>query len=326
MSVFGPNQREELIIGNALASETTNNTFIASATDKEIAVVGAKGAAVAAGEKFQLLQKTATGYEFSDIVNPSKVKSIVLKEYSAEVLKSVTATVASAAANTTYALEIRIFEDGGTLSPENFSIVTGYYVTGASAPTVTVIRDGLLASLNSNLTKRGGKEFTVASSSTNAIVITGKAQVVVPGKIVGRQIEFDVNGKSFDNTALPAGENNGKITTSVTALNNPGTGTGKYAVNLEWFCKGYDNEPYREASYPINFNTTYYADVTKAYNAIHITYFEDRTSPTLEQQPRVLTILVERANLAGNSVTNSVLAKLRTAVGSANVPADLAVA
>lgn len=326
MSVFGPNQREELIIGNAVASETTVPTFIASASDKEIAALGAKGAALAAGERFQVLQKTASGYEFSDVIDPSKVKSVVLKEYSAEVLKSVTATVGSASANTTYAVEVRIMEDGGSLSPENFSIVTGYYVTGASAPTVQVIRDGLIASLQSNLTKRGGKELTVSANSTDAIDIVGKAQTVVAGKITGRQIEFDVNGKSFDNTALPAGENTGAITVAVNALNYPGAGTGKYAVNLEWFVKGYDNEPYREVSYPINFDTPYYADVTKNYNAIHITYFQDRISPTVEQQPRVLTILVERADLAGNAVTNAVLAQLRTPIGSGNVPADLATA
>ena len=325
MSVFGPNQREELIIGNAVAAESTVPTFIASASDKEIAALGAKGAAVAAGEKFKLLQKTATGYEFSDVIDPSKIKKVVLKEYSAEVLKSVTATVGSASANTTYALEVKILEDGGSLSVENFSNVTGYFVTGATAPSIQAIRDGLIVSLQANLTKRGGKEVTVGTSSTDAITIVGQSQAVVAGKITGRAIEFEVTGRSFDNTALVAGENLGAITTVVNAVNNPGTGTGKYAVNLEWFCKGYDNEPYREVSYPINFNTPYYADAAKNYNAIHITYFQDRISPTVEQQPRVLTILVERADLAGNAVTNALLADLRTPIGTANVPADLAV-
>lgn len=325
MSIFGPNQREELIIGDAVAAETTSATFISSATDKEIAVVGAKGAAVASGEVFKLLQKTASGYEFSDNINPSKVTKVVVKEHAAETLKSITATVGSYSANTTYALELRIFEDGGSLSPENFAIVTGYYVTSSAVETVENIRDGIIVSLNSNLTKRGGSEFTVATSSTDGIVVTAQSQNVVAGKITGRQIQFDAYGKSFDNTAVPAGENGGLVTVVETASNNPGVGTGKYAVNLEWFVKGYDNEPYREASYPVNFDTPYYASASNSYNVIHITYYQDRISPTLEKQPRVLTILTERAVQADNAVVNSILASL-TAAGVANVPADLATA
>lgn len=332
MSVFGPNQVEELIIGNAVASETTVPTFIASASDKEIAVLSADGSAVAAGEKFKLLQKTAgssvkgLNYEFSDVIDPSKVDKVILKEYSAEVNKQVTATVGSATANSTYVVECIIYNDGGSLSPENFAKVSGYYVTGAVAGTVQAIRDGLITSLNANLTKRGASELTVTASSTDAIVIAGQAQEVVAGKITGRQIEFDVVGKSFNDAALIGGENLGAVTVVVDNGNSPGTGTGKYAVNLEWFTKGYKYDVSRQTGYPADFGdkTPYFASASLNYNAIHIKYKSDRISPTVEEQPRVLTILVERANLAGNSVTNSVLASLRTAVGTGNVPADLA--
>ena len=88
MSVFGPNQVEELVIGTAVASETTVPTFISSASDKEIAVLSADGSAVAAGEKFKVLQKTSgsaskgLNYEFSDVIDPSKVEKVILKEFS----------------------------------------------------------------------------------------------------------------------------------------------------------------------------------------------------------------------------------------------------
>jgi hypothetical protein len=332
MSVFGPNQVEELVIGTAVASETTVPTFISSASDKEIAVLSADGSAVAAGEKFKVLQKTSgsaskgLNYEFSDVIDPSKVEKVILKEFSAEVNKSVTATVAAATANTTYAVECRIYNDGGSLSPENFAVVSGYYVTGTSAETVTAIRDGLIVSLQANLTNRGDSELTVASSSTNAITIAGQAQAVVAGKFTGRQIEFDVTGKSFLESALVP-ENTGGVTVAVTASNFPGSGTGKYAVNLEWFTKGYKYEAYRATGYPADFGdrTPYYASSVSEYNAIHIKYKSTGGSPSVEEQRKVLTILVVRADLAGNSVTNSVLASIRTAVGSGNVPADLAV-
>ena len=336
MSVFGPNQVEELIIGDAVAAETTTATFIASASDNEIKVLSADGTAPAVGEDFKVLQKTLSteavgGYEFSDTIPADKVEQVILKEYSAETLKSVRVEGfdGNLVANTTYSVEIRMYNDGGSLSPENFSIVTGYWVSGAAAPaSAAIVRNGIVASLNHNLDRRGGNEFVITTpdATETDILITGAAQVAVPGKIVGRQIEFDVTAKQFDNTAVNH-ENLGLLTTTVVSTNNPGTGTGKYAVNLEWFTKGYKYEAYRQTGYPADFTerTPFYASQSLNYNAIHIKYKKSRISPTVEEQPRVLTILVERANVAGNSNTNDVLTDLRTILGSANVPADLAV-
>lgn len=337
MAVFGPNQVEELIIGNAVASETTAATFIASASDNEIKVLSADGTAPASGEDFKVLQKTSAtetpnGYEFSDTIPADKVEQVILKEYEAETLKSVRVEGfdGNVVANTTYAVEIRLFNDGGSLSPENFSIVTGYYATGASVTGVTaaIIRNGIVASLNHNLNRRGGNEFVITTPNTSEtdILITGAPQVAVPGKITGRQIEFEVTAKQFDDTALNQ-ENLGLLTTTVESENSPGAGTGKYAVNLEWFTKGYKYEVYRQTGYPADFTerTPFYADQSATYNAIHIKYKKSRISPTVEEQPRVLTILVVKTNLASNANTNAVLADLRTILGSGNVPADLAV-
>ncbi len=335
MSVFGPNQVEELIIGDAVASETTAATFIASASDNEIKVLSATGVAPAVGIDFKILQKTLTteavdGYEFSDVVEADKVETVILKEHSAEVLKSdrVEGFDGNIVTNTTYAVEIRMYNDGGSLSPENFSIVTGYYSTGASVTGITavIIRDAIEAGLNHNLTRRGGNEFVITTpdSTETDILITGAAQVAVPGKITGRQIEFEVTAKQFDNTAINH-ENLGNLTVTSVSLNNPGNGTGKYAVNLEWFTKGYKYEVYRETGYPADFTerTPFYAAAATTYNAIHIKYKTSRRSPTVEEQPKVLTILVVKTDTASNVNTNNVLTDLRTILGSANVPSDL---
>lgn len=334
MSVFGPNQVEELIIGNAVASETTLATFISSASDKEIKILSADGSAPAAGKDFKVYQKTAgnagkgLNYEFSDIIKANKVDKVILATYTAETLKSVTATVGSAVASTSYAIEVRIYNDGGSLSPENFAVVTGYYTSAASGDTVTTIRDGLLTSLNYNLTKRGASEVTATASSTNAILIQGQAQSVVAGKIVGKQIEFDVTGKSFLISAVNH-VNTNLITTVINAQNNPGKGTGKYAVNLEWFTKGYKYDAARYGGYPADFmeRVPFYASASGVYNVIHILYFEDRESPSVEKQRKVLTILVDKVTntLANNAATNGVLDNLQTILGAANVPADLAI-
>lgn len=327
MSVFGPNQREEVIIGNAVAAETTLATFIASASDQEIKILSADGTAPAAGEDFRVYQKTASGFEFSDIVKADKVERVILATYSAEVQKSVTVTVGAATAGQTYVVECRMLEDGGALSPENFNFINGYYVSEAG-DNVTNIRDGLLASLQYAIAKREDNVITATASSTNAIIVAGVAQVVKPGKDIARQIEFDVNVKSIDNDGVNPGNNAGDISAAITAQNDPGVGTGKYAVNLEWFCKGYGGDVYRQVGYPVDFEQDYYAVANGIYNVIHIKYFDDRESPSVEKQKKVLTILVQKATdtLANNAATNGVLDDLQTILGAGNVPADLPLA
>jgi len=335
MSVFGPNQVEELIIGNAVASETTLATFISAASDQEIKILSADGTAPAAGEDFKVYQKTAgsaakgLNYEFSDTIGANNVDEVILKTYVAEAQKSVSVEAfAPLAANHTYAVEVRLFNDVGTLSPENFATITGYFVSGASAPTAAAVQAGILTSLNANLTKRGGGEITAVDGGSNEIDIDGIAQEVVLGKITGRQIEFDVTAKVFDNTAL----NHENIATSVAAVNSgnvPGVGTGKYAQNLEWFTKGYKYSAYRQTGYPADFaGAANFASAAGVYNVIHIKYKSSRISPTVEEQPRVLTILIDKItdSLANNASTNGVLDDLQTILGAANVPADLATA
>jgi len=340
MSVFGPNQVEELIIGNAVAAETTLADFIASASDQEIKILSSDGTAPAAGVNFKVLQKTAGNsskgldYEFSDVVEADKVEDVILKTYAPEVQKSVRVEGfdGNLVANSTYVVEIRLFQDGGTLSPENFAIISGYFVSGATAPaSAAEVRDGIVASLNYNLQKRGQGEFVITTPDTTEtdILITGAFQPVVKGKIVGRQIEFDVTAKVFDNASI-ARENLGTLSTTIESGNNPGAGTGKYAVNLEWFTKGYKYEVYRQTGYPVDFTerTPFYASADGVYNVIHIKYKSSRRSPSVEEQPKVITILVDKGTdvLANNAATNAVLADLRTILGAGNVPADLPVA
>ena len=338
MSVFGPNQVEELIIGNAVAGETTLATFISSASDQEIKILSADGTAPAAGEDFKVFQKTSGSaakgldYEFSDVIKADKVESVTVHTFLAEALKEVTVSgfTGNIVVDTTYAVEVRITNDGGSLSPENFATITGYYVTGASVAGITdqIIQDGIIDSLNANFTRRGGGEIIAATVDADSFTVTGLAQAVIVGKITGRQIEFDVTAKQFDNTAVNH-ENLGLLSTVIDTANNPGVGTAKYGINLEWFTKGYKYEVYRQTGFPADFTerTPVYATAAAVYNVIHIRYKDSRISPTLEEQPRVLTILIDKVvdNLANNDETNLVLDDLQLILGAANVPADLPV-
>lgn len=339
--MFGPNQVGELIIGATAAAQTTAQTFIASAADKAIKVLSEDGTNVAANTPFKVLQKTSgdsakgLNYEFSDVVNPKEIEKITVAAYKPEVQKAVKVAgfTGNVVANYTYEVEIRLYNDGGSLSPENFAVIQGYYVTGASvaAETATTIRDGLMSSLNKNLVRRGNFEFVVtADASPVGFTITGKAQSAVAGKIIGKQIEFDVIAKVFQNTqdlTQPV-QNLGLLTTTVTAQNHPGSGTGKFAVNYEWFVKGSKYEVYRATGYPADFATPYYASAAGLYNAIQIQYFNQRNETSVERQYKVLTILVDKGTdtPANNAATNTILTDIRTAVGTnATVPANLAV-
>jgi hypothetical protein len=333
MSIFGTNQVEEVIIGNAVATEATVSDFIATATAKEIKALAVDGGAAAEGKLFYLLQKTGgdaakgLNYEFSDRINPKKIERITLKEYAPEVQKAVTVTGfdGNVLANTTYAVSIRLYNESGSLSSENFRIISGYYNTGSSVAGVTAtdIRDAIVAALNVELESRGGSEFVISQSDApTAITITGQAQKVVAGKIEGRQIEFDVITKVLDNNS----DNLGLLSVAVDAQNYPGNGTAKQVINKEWFIKGFKYEPYREMAHPVNFDTPYYANGAGIYNAVIVTYKSDRISPTVEEQKKSLIIFVEKPtnDNPGNAGTNALLADLRAFCDDAIVPADLA--
>ena len=325
-------QVEKLIVGNAVASETTLPTFMSGASDKELKVLSADGSAPAAGEDFKVYQKTATGIEFSEVIKADQVQLVKVVTYSPEVQKSVAVTGfdGNVQANTTYSVEIRLYNEGGSLSVENFATISGYYVTGANVTNVTAanIRDGIVQTLNANLKRRGDSEFVITTPNTaeTDIVITGKYQNVVPGRIEGRMIQFDVTGKVYDNVSL-TNENLGLLKTEVLEAGFSGQGTGKYAQNLEWFVKGFDNEVYRGTSYPVGFDTPYYANPNGIYNVIHIFHYDGREYTTVEKQHKLLTILVEKADDtdANNAGTNAVLADLRTILGNEKVPAALPV-
>lgn len=334
--MFGPRQVGEIIVGNAVATETTAATFITSASDKEIKLLSKDGTAPTLGKYFYFLQKTGgdavkgLNYEFSDRINPRYIDKITVATYAPEVAKAVKidgfATAGTVAPQRTYEVEIRLEQ---YLSPENYDIIQGYYVTGEviGSDTATTVRDGVLNSLNKNLARRGNGEFIAIADGTG-ILITERLQANNPGKDSGRKLLFNVTGKVFNNVANGYNSNLALLTSTVTVPGSPGQGTGKWATNYEWFVKGYKYDVNRQVGYPADFGDRipFYTSASALYNVIQIIYYEPRTETSVERQYKVLTVLVEKsANTAAqNANTNLVLADLRTAIGTfAVVPADL---
>jgi len=331
-----PNQVGEMMIGNAVAIETTVPTFIATASDKELKVLSKDGSDVAAKKPFYILQKAdgiPGGFEFSDKVDPKYVDKVTVTAYSAEVLGSYKVdgfnTAGVVAAKRTYEVEIRLEDQ---LSPENFTTIQGYYVTGQvlGSDTATTVRDGVLVSLNKNLSNRGGKEFTAVADGTG-ILVTEKYQANRVGRDTGRKLRFTIKGKVFEN--VPTGDNGSNLnvltTTQITAPYT-GTGTGKWVTNAEYVLKGFKYDPAREYGFPANFGnlTPTYASGSGVYNLIHIKHYMPRTETSVERQYKVLTIAVDKVadTLANNAATNAILTSIRTAVDTfAVVPANFAV-
>ena len=341
MAVFGPNQVGELIVGNAVASETTAATFVTSASDKEIKVLSKDGTAPASGAPFYVLQKTSgtasknLNYEFTDVVGANKVESVTLGAYTPAVAKVVTVSGFTVAprVNTTYEVLVRILEDGGSLSVENFRILNGFYVTGDDVTGVTndIIIDGIISNLQKSQEKEGSDSFTFVKSGTS-IVVTEVLKDSDPARDIADPVVFEVQAyikSNNPNLATGAISVYSDLTTTVTTAGNVGVGTGKGIANYEWFTKGYKYEVYRDTGYPANFNTPYYAqDQSKTYNVINISYFSENNVVGVEKQYKQLTIAVEvtAGDASTNAATNAVLADLRTAITSTSIPADLAVA
>lgn len=315
--MFGPNQVGELIIGNTVATQTTAQTFIASAADKSIKMLSQDGTAPSLSQPFKFLQKTSgdaskgLNYEFSDVIEPKSIERITISNYTPEVQKSVTVSgfTGNVLANTTYVCDVRIYNDGGTLSPENFATVQGFYSTNENITGITplVIRDGLIKSLKANLTRRGDYEVVIAPiASPVGFSITGKVQSVSPGKIEGRQIEFEVIAKVYNNvySLTSLSQNLGLLTATTTVFANPGKGTGKLAVNYEWFTKGTKYEVYRNTGTPAEFTTPYYADITKTYDVVDITYFKARNQTSVERQYKTLRVMIASGTEVAKIVTD----------------------
>ncbi len=334
--MFGPSNVGELIVGTTAATETTVATFVATAPIKSVKVLSKTGGNVAAGVPFYVLQSTdgdatkSLDFEFSDVIDPKRVDKVTVKEYAPEVAKSLKVDGFSGAgvlaAGRTYEVEIRLEDE---LSPENFTTIQGYYVTGEvlGTDTATTVRDGVLLSLNKNLQYRGNSEFTAVANGTG-ISVTEKIQNNVPGKIDGRKLRFNLTGKVFNNVSNGYNSNLQLLTTTVLAAGSPGNGTGKFATNFEYFVKGYKYDPANAFNWETQFSIPFYTTKAGIYNVIQIKYHAVRNETIIERQPKVLTILMDKVTNvpASNAATNAILADLRTAIGTyATVPPNLAV-
>ncbi len=333
-SIISPKNVGKLIIADAVASETTNSTFVATASIGELAVIKADGAAAAANLPFKVITKkdaSNVGVDASDTIDPKQIDYVKLGAYSAEVPKIVTVSGFSGNAinNATYRVSIKKFD--GIQSPENFRHTHGFYVTPNTGTTThATVLAGLVANLNASLTRADELKEVEASVSGTTLVVTGKVQSFYLGKDAGDPIQFEVEVSVKDNspaTLAAAGTSYNILTVATTQGIKPGVGTGKQVALAEYSLKGYENADYgREMGFPNNFNVTLLADKNANYNTVVVGFHKDRDSVNVERQFKELTVVMPYTNLASNAAINDYLAQLRIVAPDADIPEDLAVA
>lgn len=334
-SIISPKNVGKLIIADAVASETTNSTFVATGSVGEIVVVKSDGAAAAANLPFKVLVKNSAlqaGVDASDTIDPKQIDYVKLGAYAAEVPKiiAVTGFTGNATNNATYRVSIRKFD--GIQSPENFRHIHGFYVTPNTGTTThaTVLAE-LVKSLNASLKRSGEINQVEASVSSTTLLVTGKVQSFILGKDSGEPVQFEVEYSVKDNspaTLAAAGTSYYILAVATTQGIKPGVGTGKQVALAEYSLKGYENADYgREMGFPNNFNVTYLANKAGTYNTVVVGFHKDREGVNVERQFKELTVCMPFTvgTIASNAAINGYLAKLRVVAPNAGVPADLAV-
>lgn len=334
-SIVSPKNVGKLMIATAVASETTNSTFVTGATVGEVAVVDAKGSAIVANQPFKVVFKkdnSLTGVDFSDTIDPKQIDFVKVGPYQAEQAQIVTVSgfTGTPIANATYRVSIRKYDGIG--SPENFRHIHGFVVTPVNN---TLTYPEILAQLRDNINaslKRDNefKEIQVTVSGTS-LVFTGQVQSFYLGKDAGDPVYFDIETSIKDNspaTLAAAGTSyTGILTVTQTQGVKPGVGTGKQVAQTEYSWRGYENADYgREMGFPNNFNVTPLANPAANYNTVVIAFHKDREGVNVERQFKELIVVMPFTNLASNGNINALLAKLRTVAPNVVIPANLPVA
>lgn len=331
MSVFGTNQVGEIIVGKTYAAEADIVDFIDNAVDGDIQVLSGDSSAVAAGKPFKILQKAANaagGIEYTEVIDPQHINSVSAVAYTAPVARSlkVSGFTGTVRANATYEVFIRLLNDGGSLSPENFRMIPAFYVTpeDVTGLTFTTILNSLKADLDKALSRESNNLFTIAvDTGAGELSVTAGNTPFVLGKKDGRPVEFYLQAavKSNGSTTQQSGTFYPDLTVETVAAGNPGVGTGNQIANLEWCRKGEKYSRYRELGYPANFDTPYNADPASTYHVVTISYYKPRNYTNVEKQHRTLTIAVQNADQDGGgagtafTAVNALIDDIETATG-----------
>lgn len=305
------NTINELLVGTAVATETTLDTFKATASTGEVQVFAFDGTAAAAGKPFVFAQKTATSVFVSDVIYPASVKSYTASVDAPEVAKVVTVTPDTPVAGDAITLRLHIFEYG-SLSVEDTYIKFATYKAKTGDTKESVV-DGLIASLNRNFsrdvnaTPTSNPLFTftkTGTAGTAALVITQKLQPYVEGKKFGRVNPFSVF-VSFKATS-------DYVEAPTTTAYNPGKGTGKLIAAMEYDLRKNRGDLYGNIGWPENFEFIARANPAAGYNMLTLTHSRGHEGFNPVHMRKQVTIAITEALSAG---IDALIARVNTLTG-----------
>jgi hypothetical protein len=314
MGLAGQNQVRHMYVGTA---DVADFAALKAGSANSLVLLGADGAAVAAGGDFKLFQKDALGNIISsDTIKADNVLDVRSVAYTAAALKKYTISALTVDVNTLYTVRILI-SGHGSLSPEDEYLKQASYkaVTGDDQEAIV---DGLIASLNRNFVREVGatastnKSFTFSktgATTTAALVIEGKldADGFDGDKKVNTYTEFtvDINATTYPTVAL-------------TTLGSKGVGTGFQVVEMEHFLLGERGDTLRLNAYPFNINGPALVATTGGeYDIIEISYFDEGRDEA-KKSKKGLTIAMPTAAVP-NALVNALIADLDTILGAGSV-------
>lgn len=299
-----------------------NVQALQAGTRGDLACLSADGSAVAAGEPFVLLKKTAEGDVTSPKINPANVLYSKSVAHVAQTGKVVTFdAVAVPVAGVIYTATVGI-QGYGSLSAEDEYLKKGFYKAAAGDDAEAVV-DGLVASLIKNFSREIGADatgndyFAFSKSGTGAA-----AKLVVTEKVAGSLKYYKVGKKSADHVEFWADltNTNDEVVAQTVTGGLRGVGTGMQVADMEWYLIGERADFYREAGYPHNIDTDLDAAKAASYNLIEIGYYDEGRDEAKKSKKQV-TIAMPFTNLAGNATINLLIADLNTILGAGSIDA-----
>tara|TARA_R110000803_G_scaffold178803_1_gene241221 strand:- start:989 stop:1951 length:963 start_codon:yes stop_codon:yes gene_type:complete len=314
MGLAGQNQVRHMYVGTA---DVADFAALKAGSANSLVLLGADGAAVAAGKDFKLFQKDALGNIISsDTIKTDNVLHVSSVAYTAPTLKKYTVSALTVDANTLYTVNILI-SGHGSLSPEDEYLKQGFY-KAANGNDQEDIVDGLIASLNRNFSREPGatastnKSFTFSKTGTGAT-----AALVVESKADGVGFDGDKKIDVYTEFSLDVSATT-YPTVTLTTLGSKGVGTGYQVVEMEYFLLGERGDTLRKNAYPFDINGPALVSTPGgSYDLIEISYFDEGRDEA-KKSKKGLTIAMPTAAVP-NAAVNSVIADLNTILGAGSV-------
>lgn len=314
MGLAGQNQVRHMYVGTA---DVADLAALKAGSSPSLVLLGADGAAVAAGKDFKLFQKDALGNIISsDTIKADNVLDVRSVPYVAPTEKLVTISALTVDANSLYTVNIEIIGHG-SLSPEDTYLKQGFY-KAASGDDQEAIVDGLIASLNRNFSREVGADassnpyFTFAKTGSGA-----SAALTVEGKLY--DANFDGNKKTriyTDFNVDIACETYPTVTVTTPAFD--GSGTGYQVMEMEYYLLGERGDAYRKMGYPHDINGPELVSTTNGtYDIVEISYFDEGRNEA-KKSKKTLTIAMPTAAVP-NANVNSLIGDLNTILGASSV-------